>query len=178
MALDNQIVLEKLTAKFGEAVQADPASLDILAVIADRSIVRELLKFLHEDAELRFSFFTDICGAHYPENQPAQQFGVIYHLHNWQDNIRIRVKTLLPADAPVVDSVADMFLCANWCERETYDFYGIEFKGHPDLRRILNMDEMTSFPLRKEFQMEDPYRTDKDDRYFGRIPQTNNVALN
>ena len=53
-------------------------------------------------------------------------------------------------------------------ERETYDFYGIQFEGHPNLKRILNMDEMTVFPLRKDFPLEDPTRHDKDDSMFGR----------
>jgi len=61
-----------------------------------------------------------------------------------------------------------LYPAANWQERETYDFYGIVFKNHPQLKRILNMDEMESFPLRKEFPLEDQGRTDKDDRFFGR----------
>jgi len=61
-----------------------------------------------------------------------------------------------------------LFVGANWQERETYDFFGIKFKGHPQLKRILNMDEMSVFPLRKEYTMEDMHRTDKDDRFFGR----------
>ena len=65
-------------------------------------------------------------------------------------------------------SITSLFNCANWMERETFDFYGIIFNGHPNLVRILNMDEMTSFPMRKEFPMEDSGRTDKDDRFFGR----------
>ena len=91
----------------------------------------------------------------------------MYHLHNWIENTRIRVKTYLTAD-PEVMSIADLFLCANWMERETWDFYGINFVGHPQLKRILNMDEMISHPMRKEFPMEDGGRTDKDDRFFGR----------
>ena len=69
---------------------------------------------------------------------------------------------------PQVDTIIDLFSCANWMERETWDFYGIVFKGHPQLKRILNMDEMISFPMRKEFPLEDSGRTDKDDRFFGR----------
>jgi len=69
---------------------------------------------------------------------------------------------------PEVASISDIFLSSNWMERETYDFYGITFTGHPQLKRILNMDEMVSFPMRKEFPMEDNGRTDKDDRFFGR----------
>ena len=64
--------------------------------------------------------------------------------------------------------MTDLFAGANWMERETYDFFGIEFVGHPDLRRILNEDSMDYFPMRKEYALEDATREDKDDRYFGR----------
>ena len=64
--------------------------------------------------------------------------------------------------------MTSLYASANWMERETYDFYGIIFDGHPDLRRILNMDEMEYFPLRKEYPLQDATRTDKEDKYFGR----------
>ena len=92
-------------------------------------------------------------------------------MHNWVENVRIRVTTYLNAENPEVNTITDLFLCANWMERETWDFYGIVFTGHPQLKRILNMDEMVSFPMRKEFPMEDSGRTDKDDRFFGRTAQ-------
>jgi NADH-quinone oxidoreductase subunit C len=74
----------------------------------------------------------------------------------------------MPNDAPEIDTVSSVFASANWQERETFDFYGIHFSGHPDLRRILNVDEMDYFPLKKEYPLEDQTRTDKDDTYFGR----------
>ena len=89
-------------------------------------------------------------------------------MHNWFENKRIRIKAYLPGEHPRINSVTSLFLSADWQERETYDFYGIHFEGHPNLCRILNMDEMISFPMRKEFPMEDSGRTDKDDRFFGR----------
>jgi NADH-quinone oxidoreductase subunit C len=82
--------------------------------------------------------------------------------------MRIRVTTFLKGENPEVSSIIDLFTSANWMERETWDFYGINFIGHPQLKRILNMDEMVSFPMRKEFPLEDSGRTDKDDRFFGR----------
>ena len=64
--------------------------------------------------------------------------------------------------------MTSLFPSANWMERQEYDFFGIEFEGHPDLRRILNVDEMDYFPMRKEFRLEDATRDDKEDKYFGR----------
>jgi len=128
----------------------------------------EVMSFLKNDPALRFNFLTDVCGVHFPDNDAVRQFCVVYHMHNWIDNVRIRFKCYLPVTNPAIQSVAALFLSANWQERETYDFFGIVFKGHPQLKRILNMDEMTVFPLRKEFPLEDGGRTDKDDRFFGR----------
>ena len=123
---------------------------------------------MKEDESLNFHFLTDLCGVHYPDNDEDHQYAVVYHMHNWIENVRIRVTTYLKGDTPEVQTVIDLFAGANWMERETWDFYGIIFKGHPQLKRLLNMDEMVSFPMRKEFPLEDSGRTDKDDRFFGR----------
>lgn len=171
-------LIEKITTAFGPSVRVDEASLDLPAVIVDRQRVHELVKYLRDEPSMSFNFMTTLCGVHYPENDIESQFGVIYHMHNWVDNVRVRIKTYLNGENPSVDTMTDLYLSTNWQERETYDFFGIDFKGHPDLRRILNMDEMESFPMRKEFPLEDQGRTDKDDRYFGRVPQTNNVPNN
>jgi NADH-quinone oxidoreductase subunit C len=82
--------------------------------------------------------------------------------------MRIRVKTFTSKEYPDVSSVTEIFSAANWMERETYDFYGINFVGHPNLIRILNVEYLDYFPLRKEYPLEDATRTDKDDRFFGR----------
>lgn len=167
MALETTIIQEKLTQKFGEKVLDFCMSKDIFSFEVVPSKLHELIQTLRDDEELNFNFLTDLCGIHFPENDENHQFAVVYHLHNWIENTRIRVKTYLTAE-PEVMSIADLFLCANWMERETWDFYGINFLGHPQLKRILNMDEMISHPMRKEFPMEDGGRTDKDDRFFGR----------
>ena len=93
---------------------------------------------------------------------------MIYHLHSLRHNIRVRIKVFLPADKPVIPTASNLWKGANWMERETYDFFGIQFEGHPDLRRILNVDEMTVFPMRREYPLEDPNRVDKKDYFFGR----------
>jgi NADH-quinone oxidoreductase subunit C len=173
MALETSEIQEKLVATFGESVFnfTQEKSIFSLEVASDK--ITAVLLFLKNDETLRFNFLTDLCGIHYPDNEESHQFIVVYHLHNWIDNVRIKIKTYLPGSNPEIKTVSTIFLCANWMERETFDFYGINFVGHPQLKRILNMDEMVSFPMRKEFPMEDGGRTDKDDRFFGRT--TNNA---
>jgi NADH-quinone oxidoreductase subunit C len=168
MALDTTQIQDKLIATFGESVFnfTQEKSIFSLEVASDK--ITAVLLFLKNDETLRFNFLTDLCGIHYPENDENHQFTVVYHLHNWIDNVRIKIKTYISGTNPEIKTVSTIFLCANWMERETYDFYGINFIGHPQLKRILNMDEMISFPMRKEFPMEDGGRTDKDDRFFGR----------
>lgn len=167
MALETTNIQEKVSQKFGGNVFAFGMHKDIFTFEAHPENIHEVIQFLKEDEELNFHFLTDLCGIHYPDNDDNHQYAVVYHLHNWVENTRIRVKTYLNA-VPEVDTIIDLFLCANWMERETWDFYGIIFKGHPQLKRMLNMDEMISHPMRKEFPLEDSGRTDKDDRFFGR----------
>lgn len=175
MALTYEDIQNKLTAQFGDAVKDYSESYGMLTFEIDREKLLEVVRYLRDDESLRFNFLTTLCGMHFPDNELERQFASVYHMHNWVDNVRIRFKAFLNGENPEVESVTSLFESANWQERETYDFYGIIFKGHPDLRRILNMDEMVSFPMRKEFPLEDANRTDKDDRYFGRIPQNNNL---
>jgi NADH-quinone oxidoreductase subunit C len=167
MALETTTIQEKLSQNFENNVFAFETQKDIFTFEVASAAVHEVIQFLKENEELNFHFLTDLCGIHYPENDDNHQFAVVYHLHNWIENVRIRVKTYLPEN-PELETITDLFLTSNWMERETWDFYGINFKGHPQLKRILNMDEMISHPMRKEFPMEDSGRTDKDDRFFGR----------
>lgn len=168
MALENTLIQEKLTQKFGNSVTNFATMRDIFTLEVNKDKVREVIQFLKDDEELNFHFLTDLAGIHYPDNNVDEQFAVTYQLHNWIENTRIRIKTFLNGENPEVQTITDLFLCSNWMEREAWDFYGIKFTGHPQLKRILNMDEMVSHPMRKEFPMEDGGRTDKDDRFFGR----------
>jgi NADH-quinone oxidoreductase subunit C len=168
MALETSTIQNTLTGNFGSSVSNFAQIHDIFTFEVKAENILEVMQFLKEDGTMRFNFLTDVCGMHFPDATEDRQFSVVYHMHNWMDNVRIRIKCYLNAHHPEIDSVTSIFLGANWQERETYDFYGILFKGHPQLKRILNMDEMVSFPMRKEFPMEDGARTDKDDRFFGR----------
>jgi NADH-quinone oxidoreductase subunit C len=168
MALETTTIQEKLTSKFGDKVLNFHMSRDIFSFEATPDAIHEVIRTLKVEEDLNFHFLTDLCGVHYPENEASHQFAVVYHMHNWVENIRLRITTYLSGENPDVNTITDLFLTANWMERETFDFYGINFIGHPQLKRILNMPEMVSHPMRKEFPMEDGGRTDKDDRFFGR----------
>jgi NADH-quinone oxidoreductase subunit C len=174
--LDSNIIKEKLAAKFGDSVCNFTEPYGFTTFEVDRNKAIELLQFMRDDETLRFNFLTTVCVVHYPDNAVESQFAVVYHVHNWVDNVRVRFKAFLNGENPEIETATKVFLTANWMERECYDFYGVIFTGHPDLRRILNMDEMVSFPMRKEFPLEDQGRTDKDDRYFGRIPGNANLS--
>jgi NADH-quinone oxidoreductase subunit C len=171
MALETAYIQEKMTQKFGNKVLNFSMSRDVFSFEATSDAIYEVIRTLKTEEDLNFHFLTDLCGVHYPDNDENHQFALVYHLHNWVENVRVRITTYLNGENPEVHSMTDLFLCTNWMERETFDFYGINFIGHPQLKRILNMDEMVSFPMRKEFPMEDSGRTDKDDRFFGRTAQ-------
>lgn len=168
MALETTEIQEKLTATFGEGVYNFQQERDIFSFEITADINTAVILFLKNDPELRFNFMTDLCGIHYPDNEETRQFAIVYHMHNWYENKRIRIKAFISGSNPEIKTVSNIFPSTNWMERETYDFYGVNFIGHPQLKRILNMDEMISFPMRKEFPLEDSGRTDKDDRFFGR----------
>lgn len=173
MALETTDIQNKITNEFGNAVSEFRVEHGILSFEVTPSVVKKAIAFMKKDETLNCNFLTDLCGVHYPDNDKSKQFAVVYLLHNWTANVRIRMKTFLDGDNPEVDSVVDVFASANWMERETYDFYGIVFKGHPNLKRILNDEGMTVFPMRKEYPMEDTGRSDKDDRFFGRSVNNN-----
>jgi NADH-quinone oxidoreductase subunit C len=166
--MENNTIQEKLTATFGTSVSNFRQEKDIFCFDMSADKNTAVILFLKNDSDLNFHFLTDLCGIHYPDNAENEQFAIVYHLHNWINNKRIRIKTYISGANPSIKTISNIFLSSNWMERETWDFYGIDFKGHPQLKRILNMDEMISHPMRKEFPMEDTGRTDKDDRFFGR----------
>lgn len=163
--MTKEIIQDRLSEAFkGVELQwAEPWGMLECTIPADRNL--EIATFLFQ--ELSFQFLTDITGIHYPE-QVGKELGTVTHLHNLKDNFRLRLKAFMPVATPDTHSLTSLFSGADWMERETYDFFGINFVGHPNLKRILNVEEMDYFPMRKEYQMEDPTRVDKDDEMFGR----------
>ena len=167
MALSNDFIKQKLVEKFGDQLQGFEEPYGMLTFEAPKDMNLKVLQFLFEDKELGFQFLTDLCAVHYPAYK-GRELAVVYHLHNLTDNFRIRFKVFAPVEKPDVFSATKIFATANWLEREAYDFYGVNFVGHPNLKRIQNVEEMDYFPQRKEFPLEDQSRIDKDDEMFGR----------
>lgn len=155
----------RLNEQFGGSIVSAELLYDYPVFTITHDKIHEVLAFLKNDEALNFHFLTDLTGMQTPDEK---HLGVIYHLHNMPKNNRIRLKTFMPIEKPEVHTTTDLWPAANWMERETYDFFGIKFKGHPNLKRILNMDEMDIFPMRKEYPLEDQERTDKDNSMFGR----------
>lgn len=161
----NQLVVAKLTNQFHKAIIKHELLADMLCITVNKDVIYNCLLFLRDDHELQFNFLTTLCGMHYPEQN---QLGVVYHLHSFVKNHRIRIKTATDINDPTFPTATTIWPAANWMERETYDFFGILFGDHPNLTRILNVEDMTAFPLRKDFPLEDQTREDKDDSMFGR----------
>jgi NADH-quinone oxidoreductase subunit C len=167
MPLTNPDIIQRLADKFGEAVTEFGEPYGMLTFAAPREMNLKIMRFLYDEPDLGFQFLTDLCAVHYPDRK-GEELAVVYHLHNLVENIRIRFKVYLPIEHPDVFTATSIFESANWMERETYDFFGVNFIGHPNLKRILNVEEMDYFPMRKEFPLEDQSRIDKDDEMFGR----------
>ena len=167
MALTNDRIKERLIEKFGDQVSNFEEPYGMLTFEVPKDMNLKVMQFLYDDEELKFQFLTTLCAVHYPDNK-GRELAMVYHLHNLTDNIRIRFKAYLDISKPDIFTATKLYEAANWLERETYDYFGVNFIGHPNLVRILNVDEMDYFPLRKEYPLEDQTRKDKDDEMFGR----------
>jgi NADH-quinone oxidoreductase subunit C len=141
---------EDIKAALPGAVTQAVVAFDELTVHAEAASIVQVLKVLRDDPRFRFVNFTDIAGADYIERE--KRFDVVYHLLSPRHNHRVRVKVQTDEATPV-PSVIEIFPAANWYEREAYDFYGILFSGHPDLRRILTDYGFEGYPLRKDFPL-------------------------
>lgn len=164
--LTREHIESKLRTSFESAILDSEETYGMLSITVDRTKILEIMNFLYRDEDLEFTFLTDLTGVHFPH--PNDELGVVYHLHNLPLNKRLRIKAFFPKSDPKINSLTSLFSAANFMERETYDFFGVLFQGHPNLKRILNVDDLGYFPMRKEYALEDPTRTDKDDTMFGR----------
>ena len=162
---EREKVVTIIKEKYGDEILHVEAPYDFLTITLKKDRIVEVIRFLYDHPEVKFQYLTTLGGIHFPE---LNQIAVMYQLHNLVNNLRIRLKIFLAVENPIAPTLTGVFAAANWLERETYDFYGVIFEGHPNLKRILNVDEMIIFPMRKEYPLEDQTREDKNDSMFGR----------
>ena len=140
--MTNEFVLEAINREFPDAVIASSEPFGFLTIEVKKEELKKIIHHLKESS-LRFIFLTDICGIHYPEDK-EKELGIIYHLHNLEDNIRIRIKSFFSRENAEVDTITDLYSV------------------------IVNSEDLGYHPLLKEYALEDGTRTDKDDTMFGR----------
>ena len=112
--------------------------------------ILDVVDFIKNDEACEFRQITDIAGVDFPDRQ--KRFEVIYHFLSFKHNSRLRIKIINGEDESI-PSITSIFPAANWFEREAFDMYGIQFKDHPDLRRILTDYGFEGYPLRKDFPL-------------------------
>ena len=141
---------EYVQAALHEAVQSVDLDRDELTLLVRREAVPRVLSFLRDDVNCQFKQLMDVCGVDFPSRE--ERFDVVYNLLSLTHNRRIRVKVRTDERTPV-PTVTGVFSSAGWWERETWDLYGILFRDHPDLRRILTDYGFEGHPLRKDFPL-------------------------
>lgn len=179
---DVTILLSQIQARFLNGIEKAVVALDELTIDVQPAYLLEICRVLHDEADFDFKCLIDVCGVDYlhyglddwqtqsttetgfsrgvtekllpVEPTKVNRFAVVYHLLSLTKNQRIRLRVNLPHDQSLmVDSVLDIWPAADWFEREAFDLFGILFKGHPDLRRILTDYGFVGHPFRKDFPL-------------------------
>jgi len=152
----SQRLLDRALTLFGPRIVSSHAFHGDETVVVEAQDIHDVLATLRSDAEARCDFLVDLTAVDYYGREP--RFEVVYHLRSMATGERLRVKAEV-ADTddgtePFIQTVCDLWKSANWMEREVFDMYGIKFKDHPDLRRILMYEEFIGYPLRKDYPKE------------------------
>jgi len=167
MMSEESVTVEKLRERFGERIEVIPSPLDMDTLKVDRGDIVDVCKFLRQEDELDYDLMRDLTCVDYIHEEP--RFEIVYHLYSIYHGHELRLKVRLTEQDPSIDTVTSVWVGANWYEREVYDFYGIEFNNHPDLRRILLYPEFEGYPLRKD------YPIDKEQPLFEEREETRGV---
>jgi NADH-quinone oxidoreductase subunit C len=142
---------QKLKQQFGDAVSEATEYRGEITLTVSRQQIVPVCKFLKTDADTAFDMLTDVSGVDNYGEDP--RFEVVYHLYSMKNRCWLRLKVKIPEDDLTVDSVTGVWRGADWHEREAFDMFGIKFRGHPNLKRILMWDGYPHFPLRKDFPL-------------------------
>ncbi len=144
-----QTVFQILQEKFPNQIYEAYTYRGDVIVVVDKAAIYDICKFLREEPSLKFDLLVDLTAVDYLGRDP--RFEMVYLLHSFKDNKRLRLKVPIDERDPQVPTVSNLWHIANWYEREVWDMFGIRFKGHPDLRRLLMYDEFKGHPLRKDY---------------------------
>ncbi len=147
---DQGEALARLNETFPELEIGEYRFREELTLLVPAAELLDVLAFLRDDPACSFNFLTDVTAVHWPQRE--RPFDAVYLLYSMERNKRLRIKVELAAE-PSVASVTPLWPTADWLERECYDMFGIQFEGHPDLRRILLEDGFEGHPLLKEFPL-------------------------
>ena len=151
----SKAVIAALQSRFAQAIVAAHDAHGDDTVVLQREALLPALTFLKTDPAMAFDMPVDVCGVDYSTYQSprphAERFEVVYHLRSTTKNHRVRVRVPVPEADPVVDSAVPLWRGTSWFEREAFDMFGIRFRGHPDLRRVLLYDEFEGHPLCKDY---------------------------
>lgn len=145
-------LVKKLKTKFADAIGNASEFVGQLSISVNRERIVEICDFLKSDAKSGFNYLSDLTCVHYPDRKAAP-FEIVYNLYSIPANERVRLKVETDAGTEV-DSVTGVWPSANWLEREVYDLFGIRFRNHPDLRRLLLPPDWEGHPLRKDVALE------------------------
>ena len=144
--------LRRLIEALPDAVLDTHAHVGDATACVDPERVVEVARLLRDDSALEFEMLTDVTAVDYLGEEP--RFEMVYHFYSVAGNRRLRIKARVTEESAEIESLVDVYASANWMEREVWDLYGIRFKGHPDLRRILLYEEFEGHPLRKDYPKE------------------------
>ena len=154
MSFDTEQALSLLKSEFPQDILDTKEYRGETTVLVNSSVIASICSYLKNNLE--FTFLADLTAVDYLEVK-SPRYEVVYHIHRFgpdcEENIRIRLKAEIADMDPKIDSVVSIWATADWLEREAYDMFGIEFTGHPDLRRILMPEDYGPYPLRKDFDV-------------------------
>lgn len=153
--MESNKLVELVQSVNEETVRVDSSSSPLCIIInPDKLIIT--CNELHQNSSTYFDMLSCVTGI--DNGVESNTMEVIYHLYSIPFNASLMLKVVLPRENPEVDSLCSVWKSANWLEREVYDMFGIKFKNHPDLRRILMPNDWEGFPLRKDYQHQELYR--------------------
>lgn len=146
-------IASKLRERFPEDVREIREFREQASVVVKKDNIINIIRFLKEEPEIQMDYLIDLTAVDWLGKR-IPRFEVVYHLYSIKFRHMLRLKAEVPEEDPAIDSIVFLYAGANWHERECYDMFGIQFKGHPDMRRILLPEDWEGYPLRKDYPLE------------------------